>query len=200
MGVGSLKELRRARAQLRDAADALDDARIEVGEARGPGRRVVMALVVAAVVLLAFAGWSGWRWAQTAGAYTDADYVDAARERVALLLAPDHRRPEAAQRILAGATGDFHDQFAQSADAYTDYVAQAGTEVDGVVDAAALAERHGDDAEVLIAASARITATPVAGDSAGEAETSTVHRRFRLRVTVTPEHGVLKLSDVGYLP
>ena len=89
-------------------------------------------------------GWGIARWYDASGHTTDADYEQAATDRVTMLLSPDYRQPGRAQRILAGATGEFHDEFAQSADAYTKFVKSRGTVAEGTVDGAAISGRTPD--------------------------------------------------------
>lgn len=93
------------------------------------------------VLSLALAGWGIARWSQESGRTSDAEYERIATDRVTLLLSPDYRQPGRAQRILAGATGEFYDEFAQSADAYTTFVKSRGTVAEGTVDGAALSGR-----------------------------------------------------------
>ncbi|GAB90000.1 hypothetical protein [Gordonia rhizosphera] len=185
---------RAARADLRDAVDELWSAEIEAGRRR-PSRLVrVFSAVALFAVLLAVAVVAVWSRADDT--YTDDDYLEAATARVSVLLSPDHRRPDQARRILDGATGEFRDEFAQSADSYTTFVRSQGTIGRGVVDGAGVAARAGDSAAVLVAATVEFTDATTPADAVAE----TVVRRFRLRVLVSPDDGQLKLAAVQYLP
>ncbi len=184
---------RAARADLREAVDELWSAEIEAG-LRRPSRLVQACSAVAlCAVLLAVAAVTVW--ARAGDTYADDDYLEAATARVSVLLSPDHRRPDRARRILDGATGEFRDEFAQSADSYTTFVRSQGTIGRGVIDGAGVAARAGDSAAVLVAATVEFTdATTPTHDA------ETVVRRFRLRVLVSPADGQLKLAAVQYLP
>ena len=111
----------------------------------------------------------------------------AATERVKLLVVADADDPTRARRILAGSTGDFHDSFAQSADAYSEFVRAAGVRGTGTVDAAVLAQCDGDAGLVLVVAAVR----------AGSDDAPTT--MLRLRVLLRPEDDVLKLAAVETL-
>ncbi|MFW0795524.1 hypothetical protein AAFP30_17065 [Gordonia sp. CPCC 205515] len=180
-----LDDVRTARAELRAARDELAVAEIDAGVRRAP--RAWVWLSVLAIVAVAAAATAVTLWVRAERAYTDADYQRAATSRVALLLSPDFRRADAARRILDGATGDFYDQFAQSADSYTEFVRSQGTVGRGTVDGAGVSARTGDSAAVLVAATVDFTTPPQT-------------RQFRLRVLVAPDAGTLKLAAVQYLP
>lgn len=125
---------------------------------------------------------------------SDEEFQRAAAERVNVLLsvAPGQPgQPDRAKRVLAGATGEFHDEFAQSADAYTAFVRAAGTVSDGRVQGTGLTARRGKQAEVLVYATV---------DLAPTAQSPSRSADFRLRVVVADEDGDLKLAMVQYLP
>nr|WP_212763490.1 hypothetical protein [Gordonia araii] len=166
---------RQARAELDDIRDG------------GPPRRERIVLALAAVAAL-----SGIIAAFISGrAPSDEDFQRAAAERVNLLLSSDPDQPDRAKRILAGATGEFHDEFAQSADAYTTFVRARGTVSDGRVQGTGMTARLGDQAEVLVLATVDLPASPQAPARSTD---------FRLRVVVADEDGVFKLAKVQYLP
>ncbi|MGV9712929.1 hypothetical protein ACWDTI_19960 [Gordonia sp. NPDC003424] len=180
-----LDDERAARAAVVSARDDLEAAEIDAGLRAAP--RAWLPMTVPAIVAVAAAVTTTVLWARAEPQYTDADYQRAASQRVTLLLSPDFRRPDQARRILDGATGEFADQFAQSADSYTGYVTKQGAIARGVVDGTGVSARSGDDAVVLVAATAEFATPPAV-------------RRFRLRVLVSPDDGTLKLSAVQYLP
>lgn len=150
-----------------------------------------LTLAVVAVLAVLVAGVTVWQATARERSYSDADLIDAATSRVELLLTADAADTDRARQILAGATGDFHDQFAQSAQAYTEFVQEQGSNGRARIDGAGLVGRSGDVGVVLIAA-----AVAVKG-AAGEGEK---RRQLRLRVVVEPEDGRLKLSGVAFLP
>lgn len=183
---------REARRALQRAVDDLTDAR---GRA-GLGRRVPGAwwavLVLAAIASLAAAVVGIVSWVSVTGAHSDADYQRAAAAEMSLLLGPDSTDPGQVQRILDGATGTFHDEFAQSAQSYTEFVERTGTVARATVTGTGVAARSGDAVTVLVAAT--VIYRP---SSAGQPPPP---RDFRLRVLVTPEDGRLKVAAVQYLP
>lgn len=180
-----LDEMRASRAELRAARDELETAEVEAGLRRPDRRWLWLSLV--AVIAVAAAVTAVSLWVRADNRYTDADYQRAAAQRVTLLLSPDVHRPDRARRILDGATGEFYEQFAQSADSYTGFVGRQGTVARGAVDGTGVSARSGDSAAVLVAATVEFTAPPQT-------------REFRLRVLLTPADGELKLSAVQYLP
>ena len=192
--VSELAADRAARRELRDALDELHAAQVHAGE-RSPVRRsiwLLTGLLVIAAIALAAVAVTGW--VHASDRYTDADYERAASQRLAVLLSPDHRDPAQVRRILAGATGTFYDEFAQSADAYTTFVRANGTVTESSIDGTGVAGRSGEAASVLVAATVTFDSGPK------PAHSSDVVRRFRLRVLVEPDDGVLKLGAVQYLP
>lgn len=187
----TVRRWRAARAERDRARVELADAQIEAGERQrlSRGRRLLLGLGVAVVVALAGTG----VWQATADrGYTDQQLVDAATQRVQLLLSADASDEDRAREILRGATGEFHDSFGQSAEAYTEYVQQRGSRGTAVVDGAALAARDGDRGAVLVSASLRVASGEEPADSDGA-------QQLRLRVVVEPEDGVLKLGRVTFL-
>ncbi|UQE74475.1 hypothetical protein MYK68_17400 [Gordonia sp. PP30] len=203
-GSAEMRRWRDARAARRAAADRLAVAECAAGERRRWSTGFRIGLAVIAVLALVGAGAAVWSAVDRASRYTDAQLVDAAAQRVELLLTANADDRQRAREILDGATGEFHDTFAQSAQAYTRFVERAGSSGSARIDGAALASRAGDRGVVLVAASVRVAAdpakagepspTPAAGPVAVE------HRQLRLRVVMVPEDGALKLAGVVFLP
>ncbi|WP_439029815.1 hypothetical protein [Gordonia terrae] len=196
---------RQARRDLRDALDDLHAVEVDAGLRRRPPRRWSVLAIVAMVVALVLAGTTLTLWSKAGDRYTDAELEAAAAERVAVLVAPDSRDTRRAQKILAGATGAFYDEFAQSADSYSRFVDANGAVAESSVDATGVSSRNGDTATVLVAATVVFAPTdpPTTDPRAVERSTGNVSgdvRRFRLRVLVTPDAGTLKLGAVQYLP
>ena len=190
-----LRADRVAQAELRDARKRLRAAEFDAGLRDRPrriGTIVPILLCLAAVVGCGIAV-SGWLRASSD--YSDSDYEHAAAQHVALLLSPDFRSPEVARRILDGATGEFHDEFAQSADSYTQFVRSRGTVGRAAVMGTGVSGRVDDGAVVLVAASVTF-----AGEADNQHVSSSGAQPFRLRVLITPADGTLKMSAVQYLP
>ncbi|MFE0749610.1 hypothetical protein [Gordonia sp. NPDC058843] len=185
---------RQARRELREALDELHRLEVDAGlRRRSPRDRWVVAILVL-VVALVLAAISVTAWARERAQYSDAELQRAAAERVEVLIAPDSRDDRRAQRILGDATGAFYDEFAQSADSYSEFVRANGTVARSSVDGTGISVRDGDTATVLVAATVVFVGEGASDE--GDAET----RRFRLRVLVTPDAGRLKLGAVQYLP
>lgn len=184
-----LAQDRAARAQLRNARDELLDAEVAAGLRAGvrPIWWFVVAVVTIGAVVAAATGVSAW--VRAADAYTDDDYRHTATEVASLLLSADPADPDRARRILDHATGGFHDEFAQSARSYTDYVRRSGTVGDATVGGSGVSARSGDDATVLVSALV---------DYRGQQQAPT--REFRLKMLVVPDDGELKVGAVRYLP
>ncbi|MCT1355568.1 MULTISPECIES: hypothetical protein [Gordonia] len=193
-GVREVSADRAARRELREALDDLHALEVEAGLRRRLSRLRWVVAVVVLVVALVLAGVAVTAWQRDRERYSDAELQSAAADRVAVLIAPDSRDDRRAQRILAGATGAFYDEFAQSADSYTEFIRANGTVAQSSVDGTGISVRTGDTATVLIAA------TVVFTGGAAPAETGDQARRFRLRVLITPADDTLKLSAVQYLP
>ncbi|GAC56490.1 hypothetical protein GOHSU_08_00180 [Gordonia hirsuta DSM 44140 = NBRC 16056] len=189
----AVRRWRAARAARDRARDQLTEAELEAGLRRRLPAALRLTLVLVAVLAVAGAAVAWWQVVR-GPQYSDDQLVDAAVSRVQLVLSADADDPGRARKILAGATGEFHDTFAQSAQAYTRYIELQGTRGSAAVDGAALAYRDGDRAMVLVAATLSMAGAAGAGES-GEAG----GRPLRLRVVVEPDEGMLKLSGVTFL-
>nr|WP_234354012.1 hypothetical protein [Gordonia iterans] len=185
----AMRRWREARVARSAARDELAAAECDAGERQRLSIRIRTALAVFAVLTVLGAAGAVWAAVERGPAYSDRELVDAATARVELLLTADADDQRRAREILSGATGEFHDEFAQSADAYSAFVQTHGSRGEAHIDGNALAARDGDVAVVLIAATVRVES----GDEHGR-------RQLRLRVVVQPEDGVLKLAGVTFLP
>ncbi|MGB3304250.1 hypothetical protein [Gordonia sp. (in: high G+C Gram-positive bacteria)] len=197
MGINESDDLwgqwRRSRKQVRRARQDLSEAEASAGlRATLPRRtKAIISGIGAALIAVAVVGI--WFWASAPTQYSDADYLAAATSRVDLLLNVDANDPDRARRILTGATGEFHDSFAQSADAYTTYVKSSGAHGKGTVDAAAVSYRSNEGADIMIAANVQVTK--------GESTTAPAPiEPLRLLVSMVPEDGVLKISGLVLVP
>ncbi|MGB3698882.1 MAG: hypothetical protein WBA05_15760 [Gordonia sp. (in: high G+C Gram-positive bacteria)] len=188
-----LKQWRQARRELRAARDDLTDAEISAGLRTRMSTRLIAVLgaVVAACVIVAAV--AVWYAASAPSRFSDEDYVAAATSRVDLLLNVDADDPARAKRILDGATGAFHDAFAQSADAYSTYVKDTGARGHGSVDAAAVQYRSDAGADVMVAANVQV------GDEKSDADAQPI-KPLRLIVGMVPDGGVLKIDGLVLVP
>ncbi|MBY4570063.1 hypothetical protein ACN95_08540 [Gordonia sihwensis] len=188
-----LRQWRRARSELRSARDDLAEAEASAGLRSRMSRRTRWILATIAVLALAAAGAGIWYAAAAPQRYSDEDYLKAATAEVELLLDVDANDPARAKRILAGATGSFHDAFAQSADAYSSYVKDSGAHGQGRIDAAAVQSSSADGAEVMVAASVQV------GDRDTEQDAAPL-QNLRLVVSLVPEDGDLKVDGLVMVP
>lgn len=182
-----------AQSELRDARTALAELEIELGEREREKRPRWLLILSALVVIAAVAAGVGvFRYAQSDSGYSDDDYMRAAAARVQVLLTPDGGDPRSAQ-ILAGATGEFEDEFAQSVDAYTQFVTQIGAVGTGTVDGVGMSSRSGDRATLIVTA-----AITVRSDLTDAGSAEPVPRRFRVQVDMVPDGGSLKISALEF--
>jgi Mce-associated membrane protein len=186
---------RAARADLHAAESDLAALEIELGARdrdRSPVWRNILVGVVVLAALAAIAG--GYRYVTADRGFSDADYLHAARDRVELLLTPAaDDGADRGRKILAGSTGTFRDEFAQSADAYTTFVQKIGAQASGTVDGVGISSRSGDGATLLVTA-AITTRTDLGSNPEPDV------RRFRIRVDLLPEDGALKISALEFFP
>ncbi len=123
---------------------------------------------------------------------SDHRFVDAARDGVVALLSIDHTHARAdVQRVLDLSTGQFHDDFARSADDFVKTAEDSKAVTKGTVNIAALERVDGDRAVVLLAATSEVT-------NAGGARQDP--RPFRMSVTVDRVGDTCKMSDVEFVP
>ena len=208
-----LAELAEAEAAEADARAEADRARARAAELRGtwedadpeptpetdrsrvPAWRVG---ALAGVALLAGAGLTLtalmlWKHGQVA-AERDRDRasVEAARNGVVALLSIDHTRAEEdVQRVLNLSAGRFREDFARDADDFVKTAIDSQAVTKGSVRVAALQSVRDDSGVVLVAASSKVT------NASGAKEDT---RPWRMRVTVTRDGDIWKMSDVEFVP
>ena len=182
------------------APDVVDDedskaATEEPEEARSssPARRATALGVAVVVVVSALAGWLWYRSYQLHQAHDQRElYVQVAKQGAVNLTTIDWQRADLdVQRILDGATGQFHDEFAQRAEPFVELVRHAQSKTVGTVTAAGLESETADAAEVLVAVSVTTT-------NAGTPEPAP--RGWRMRISVQRVGDQAKVSNVGFVP
>lgn len=209
----ALAEAARARAEaarLRgDDTDADDESKEEVvpADAVEPARRRWSGLpsglqwkrigvVGAAVLAAASVALTGWmlvahRQAAAERAHRQA-FVDAARNGVVALLSIDHSRAkDDVQHVLDLSTGGFKQDFVKGADDFIKTAEQSKAVTKGSVSGAAVDSVNGDSAVVLLAVVSQVTNANGARQDP---------RPFRMSVTVSPDGGQLKMSNVEFVP
>jgi Mce-associated membrane protein len=179
-----------------DAAESAEDDSNVTPSPRSEGSavRLAMLLGVAIVVVLAtLVGWYGFRVHQAHQAQAQRSLLlQAARQGAMNLTTIDWQHADAdVQRILDGATGQFHDDFASRSGPFVDVVKKAKSITVGTVTEAGLESETADTAQALVA----VTVTT---SNAGTAQPEP--RGWRLRVFVQEVGDQAKVSNVEFVP
>lgn len=184
-----------AQAEVYAAERELAGLETELGESDPePRSRWLTALALTVLVAAIAAVGGGYRYSQADQGFSDAQYMRAATERVEVLLTPDvGDNDKRGRQILAGATGDFRDEFAQSTDAYTQFVQRIGTVATGTVDGVGISSRTSERATLLVTAAISVRTGLAPGQPAGV-------QRFRVQVDMVPDDGALKISALEFYP
>jgi Mce-associated membrane protein len=134
-----------------------------------------------------------WKHAQVAADRAqDRASVEAARNGVMALLSIDHTRAKQdVQRVLDLSSGRFREDFASDADDFVKTAVDSQAVTKGSVSVAALQSVRDDSGVVLVAASSKVT------NASGAKEDT---RPWRMRVTVTRDGDIWKMSDVEFVP
>ncbi|UXA16536.1 hypothetical protein [Mycobacterium sp. SMC-4] len=184
-----------------DASDAEADA---PGPARTSSRRfrlprpswqtIAASLVVlCTVALLAASGFMMWKHREAEQLrQQSAEYAAAARQSVVTLMSLDFNNAEAdVQRIIDNSTGQFKTDFESQAQDFIQVAQDSKVITEVSVNSTAVNEMDADTAEVMVAASSRVTNTAGAN---GEPRT------WRLGVSLQREDGQIKMSKVEFVP
>ena len=119
-------------------------------------------------------------------------FEQTARQGAIDLTTIDWRQADAdVQRILAAATGTFHDDFAQRSQPFVDVIKKSQSVTTGTVTASGLESVTNDDAQVMVAVSVRTS-------SAGAPESNP--RAWRMRIAVQKVGDEVKVSNVEFVP
>lgn len=155
-----------------------------------PTIRVGLTIVVALSVLV---GWLGFRSYQTHQAQIQRNqFLQVARQGALNLTTIDWRHADTdVQRILDGATGQLHDDFAKRSKPFIEVVKQAKAITVGTISSAGLESETGDTAQVLVAMTVQ-TSDAAASDQAP--------RAWRMRIFVQKTDGQVKVSNVEFVP
>lgn len=155
-------------------------------------RRAVLlgsAIVVALSVLV---GWLGFRAYQAHQEQAlQSQLLQAARQGALNLTTIDWQHAEGdMQRILDGATGQFHDEFASRSQPFIEVVKQAKSTSVGAITEAGLESEEGGHARVLVAVAVKTS-------NAGAPEQDP--RAWRMRITVQKDGDQAKVSNVEFV-
>ncbi|MGP4057604.1 hypothetical protein ACTWP6_22745 [Mycobacterium sp. 4D054] len=155
--------------------------------------------VVAGVVVLctvALLGASGYMmWSHRAAEKVrqqNAEYVAAARQSVVTLMSLDFNKAEEdVQRIIDNSTGQFKSDFETQAADFVKVAQDSKVVTEVTVNSTAVESMSDDSAQVLVAASSRVTNTAGADQEP---------RTWRLSVSLEREDGQIKMSKVEFVP
>ena len=153
------------------------------------------AMLFGSVVVLALAvlvGWLGFRAYQSHEEQAQrSHFLQAAKQGALNLTTIDWQQAERdVQRILDGATGQFHDDFATRSQPFVDVVKQAKSTSVGTITEAGLESEGAGSARVLVAVAVRTS-------NAGAPEQ--VPRAWRMRVSVERVGDQAKVSNVEFV-
>lgn len=143
--------------------------------------------------LLAASGYMVWyERAATQRHQRAAAFAAAARQGVINMTSLDfNNAKDDVQRVIDSSTGEFRDDFMQRAADFTKVVEESKVVTEGTVNTTAVQSMGKDSAVVLVAATSHVT------NAFGAKQEP---RAWRLRVTVAPDGGQLKMSQVEFVP
>src|ERR1700742_1913471 len=156
-------------------------------------RRAWLFSVAMVVVLAGLVGWLGFRAYQSQQAQAQrSQFLQVARQGALNLTTIDWQHADAdVRRILDGATGEFHDDFAKRSQPFIDVLRQAKSTTVGKITEAGLESETPDSAQALVAVSVQ---TSNAGTTDQEP------RAWRMRIYVQRVGDQVKVSNVGFVP
>ncbi|BBX15687.1 hypothetical protein CRI77_12820 [Mycolicibacterium duvalii] len=160
-----------------------------------PGWRTVAAslVIVCTLALLGLSGFMVWKHREAEQlSQQRAEYAAAGRQSVVTLMSLDFNNAEEdVQRIIDNSTGQFKTDFETQAQDFVKVAQDSKVVTEVSVNSTAVDEMTDDTAEVLVAASSRVTNTAGAD---GEPRT------WRLSVSLQREGGQIKMSKVEFVP
>jgi Mce-associated membrane protein len=155
-------------------------------------RRAVLLGSAIVVSLSVLVGWLGFRAYQAHQEQAlQSQLLQAARQGALNLTTIDWQHAEGdMQRILDGATGQFHDEFASRSQPFIDVVKQAKSTSVGTITEAGLESEESGHARVLVAVAVKTS-------NAGAPEQDP--RVWRMRITVQKDGDQAKVSNVEFV-
>ncbi|MBX7434995.1 hypothetical protein JDV09_23280 [Mycobacterium sp. Y57] len=176
-----------------EATDDLQPARSR--RLRRPGWRsaVAAACVLGIVALLSLSGYLFYSHRQAQHLHQqNAEYAAAAKQAVVTLMSLDFNNAEAdVARIIDNSTGPFRDDFQGAAKDFVKIAQESKVVTDVTVNAAAVQSMTDDSAEVLVAATSKVSNT-----SGAEQQP----RTWRLAVSLQREGDQIKMSKLEFVP
>lgn len=174
-----------------DAADAADVPTVESPLA--VPRRAIHCGVAVIVALASLAGWFGFRDYQSHELQAQrSQFLQVARQGALNLTSIDWQHADAdVQRILDGATGEFHDDFSKRSQPFVDIVKKFQSTSVGTISEAGLESLTSDGAQALVAVAVQTTNT---------ADSDQTPRAWRMRISVQRVDDQIKVSNVEFVP
>ena len=176
-----------------DDADSEPKARSKKRKRMSPQRWATLFSLTVVVALSILVGWSGFRVHQSQKADAQrSQFLQVARQGALNLTTIDWQHADAdVRRILDGATGEFHDDFAKRSQPFIQVVKQAKASTVGTITEAGLESETADTAQALVAVSVQTS-------NAGQ--TDQEPRAWRMRIYVQRVGDQVKVSNVGFVP
>ena len=167
-----------------------------VATAISPASHVWLAMLVGILVAVVLAGLVGWLSYRFQVSHRDAErrdlFIQVGKQAALNLTTIDYREADSdIKRILDGATGQFHDEFAQRSQPFVSVVKQAKSKSVGTITEAGLESQTPDAAQVLVAVSVKTS-------TADGAEQDP--RAWRMRISVQKVGDQAKVSNVRFVP
>jgi Mce-associated membrane protein len=155
-------------------------------------RRTALLTLAVAVALAVLVGWLGFRTYQSNQANAQrSQFLQVARQGALNLTTIDWQKADGdVQRIVDGATGQFHDDFASRAKSFVEVVKQAKSTTVGTITDAGLESQNGDAAQALVA----VTVTT---SDAGAPQP--IPHSWRMRISVQKVGDQVKVSNVEFV-
>ena len=191
-----VQELRRSAAEAEsEAVEPTQTAETKRRRWHRPRPKTVLVgfAVVLTCTLLAASGYMVWHHRQVGEEQQRrAEFAAAARQAVVTLMSIDAgKAQDGVQRIIDNSTGQFRDDFQNSAKDFVDVAKQSNSVTTATVKASAVESMTRDSAVVLVTAATTIS------NNAGANQQP---RTWRLSVDVTRDGGRIKMSKVDFVP
>ena len=192
--VGEIDEIDEEEATSEPAADDADSQpKARSRKRMSPQRWATLFSLAVIVALAAVLGWFGFRLHQSHQAQAQrSQLLQVARQGALNLTTIDWQHADSdVRRILDGATGEFHDDFAKRSKPFIEVVKQAKATTVGTITEAGLESETADTAQALVAVSVQ---TSNAGATDQEP------RAWRMRIYMQRVGDQVKVSNVGFVP
>jgi Mce-associated membrane protein len=176
--------------------DEYDTSTIAEPSSKTEMSAVRLAMLIGLVTIVALAGLAGWLGYRTHASRQAQDqrnlFLQVGRQGALNLTTIDWRHADAdIRRILDGATGAFHDDFAKRSQPFVDVIKQTKSTTVGTITEAGLESDGPRAAQVLVTVNVK-TSNAVASDQDP--------RYWRMRISVQEVGNQAKVSNVEFVP